>query len=161
MFRTLENPPNPLIKFFLHSMLAGPVAVIMAGIVAAAFDMGTGADLTVAAVVGGGLAFAVNGKPRHRVGAFVWVVPFVLLLWGVVGSATSWDPRWAGMERWVYVQNEFLGPDCSSTECLAIVFSTMPAITSGTYSLVTFLVRWVARTTQDAASQKPADSATP
>ena len=148
-----EHSPVPL-----ASLLAGPVAVVITFIVAAAFNIGSGIDWMITAVVGSGLAFAVNGKPRHEEADFVWVLPFFVLLWGIVSSATTWDPTWARMPRWVYVKNKFLGPDCSSSECLGILFS-MPAISTASYSLVTFLVRRIARATQGAASQSPADSA--
>jgi hypothetical protein len=67
---------------------------------------------------------------RTRVGAWVWVLPFILLLWNIIPWNVDSDRFY-----WRDVWNAYFSRDCSNSECLYEFFVTAPFYASVAYSL--------------------------
>ena len=67
---------------------------------------------------------------RTREAAWVWVLPFCILLWNIF----TWKTGGYGA-YWQGVWDNYFGSDCGGSECLYEFLVTVPFYTSLTYSL--------------------------
>jgi len=74
---------------------------------------------------------------RGRGATWIWLIGLVFLLVGVEGVWSSWNPAWSPNKTvWQAIRAELFGrtSECSVSECLGEVFSTMPFVVSVSYS---------------------------
>lgn len=86
-------------------------------------------------IVGLVMGFLLHPWFRSRLGAWVWVLPALILIWNLF----TWEP---GPYRayWPDVRENYFSGQCGSSECLYEQFVTCPFYTSVAYAL-----GWLAR----------------
>ena len=86
-------------------------------------------------IVGFAMGFLLHRWFRSRLGAWVWTIPALILIWNLF----TWHP---GSSRacWPDVWENYFSGQCGSSECLYEQFVTCPFYTSLAYAL-----GWLAR----------------
>ncbi len=85
---------------------------------------------------------------RGRGAIWIWIVGLIFLLAGVREVWSGWNPAWSTHKTvWQDVAAELFGrgSDCSGSECLYELFSTMPFAVSLSYSVGALIRRLVNR----------------
>jgi len=93
-----------------------------------------GAMVPAAVICGGVLGYVVNKKMMHLSASFVWILPAIWLVRGILDAAKSFSPGWAGTNLSSYIWDNFLGPHCGATECLNELVFTVPCVAAIAYS---------------------------
>ena len=107
LFARIESRPLSSTIFLYHAAISVFVVPI-SGLLTFWLTPFTGAILGIVA----------TKRWRSRIVIFSFLPTTLLFLWALTGVLVSWNPSWAHMGRWEYAKNSFLGPNCSSSECL-------------------------------------------